>query len=97
MPEKSRAYSSVPHEEALNNSEGHLSIDTLSAYHRRVLASEENAKVRAHVVLCSSCRALLLDLARFLDDPGDPGRLPVEDIVAAWQQLQKTHLKTGIR
>ena len=97
MPEKARAYAGEPHEEALNNSEGHLSIDTLSAYYRRVLASDENAKVRAHIVLCPSCRALLLDLARFLDDPGDPGRLPVEDVVAAWQQLQKAHLKTRVR
>jgi hypothetical protein len=97
MSEKVKARIEAIDEEPRSDPEGHLSIETLSAYHRRVLSPGKSAKVRSHVVLCPACRALLLDLARFLDDTAGLCRLSPEEVTAAWQRLQKTGLKAGAR
>jgi hypothetical protein len=91
MPERSRSRAELP-EESLDQtgsgSQGHVSIEVLSAYHRRSLASEEAAQVRSHVVHCRACRSLLLDLAQFLDDEQGPGHMTPEDVEEARRQLE---------
>lgn len=81
------------HPQASPVSQEHLSIEILSAYHRRVLPAAASARVRRHVVSCAECRDLLLDLARFLEDrEGFHHRSP-DEVVAAWRKLRRSAAK----
>lgn len=84
-------------EAAASELEGHLSIETLSAYHRRILPAEQNAEVRSHIVLCPSCQALFLDLVRFLDDQGGPHTLSADEVTTAWKRLRQSDLASRAR
>jgi|SRR5215213_8037836 len=91
MPERSRVRAELP-EEALDQTGSrpldHVSIEVLSAYHRRGLPPEEATQVRSHVVQCRACRRLLLDLAQFMDDEQGPGSLTSKDVEEARRQLE---------
>jgi hypothetical protein len=74
--------------EPAESPQGHLSIKTLGEYHRRLLSPQASGRVRSHVVQCSACRTLLLDLARFLDDAQGAGRLTAEEVEEARRKLE---------
>lgn len=82
--------------EPLQDPYDHLSIEILSAYHRRVLSPQESSQARSHMVRCAACRALLLDLARFLDDAQGSGQLTVEEVEDARRKLE-VHTRARVR
>jgi hypothetical protein len=91
MSEKRRIRAQEPEQffdETIAEPQGHCSIETLSAYHRRLLSPQETELVRDHVVLCRACQLLLLDLARFLDDEQRPGRITPEEVEEARRRLE---------
>lgn len=87
MSDKIAARAKDP-EAPLKELQGHLSLSTLNAYHRRSLPSQRAAEVRRHLVECSACRSLFLDFARFLDDAQGPGRLTPEEVEESRRRLE---------
>ena len=91
MSERRRVRANLPEEsfdQPSNGPQGHVSIEILSAYHRRDLPPEEATQVRSHVVQCRPCQRLLLDLAHFLDDEQGPGHITPQDVEEARRQLE---------
>lgn len=72
--------------EAREQNNDHLSIETLDAYHRGALNANEAAGIRRHLVLCRECSETLLDLAQFLEESQEPGRLWSAELTAAWEE-----------
>src|SRR4051794_40419078 len=68
---------------------GHLSIPQLGAYHRDQLTDDEQEALREHLLVCRECRQILLDLVEFLDGDPPPSRSSAEEVVTAWQELQR--------
>lgn len=65
----------------------HLSADDLAAYHEGRLSGDEDARLADHLVGCTECTSLLLDLERFqVDDPSDVATSEFE-LAAAWRGL----------
>lgn len=59
----------------------------LIAYHAGRLASDQSDEVQAHLVRCSACRAVLADVAAFVDvsRPGEPE----PDVEREWKEFQR--------
>jgi Putative zinc-finger len=67
----------------------HPTVEALAAYHEDRVSPAEQEALREHLTLCSECRGLVLDLARFdelgRDEEGEPvGR----DLDSAWDALR---------
>jgi len=82
---------------AAGKSAEHLSVEVLSAYYRRTLPAATATRVRRHVVLCSECRDLLLDLARFLEDRQGLHNHSAAEVKAAWKKLLASRQRRPVR
>jgi hypothetical protein len=75
--------------------EVHLEIDTLDAYYRCLLGSEEQEATRYHIVLCADCRELLRGYIEFLGDDLGESRVSLAELMAAWEELRQKRSGTS--
>lgn len=66
----------------------HLEVADLIRYHEGSLPEDEMKMLPRHLVGCSTCMRLLLDLAAFLDDGPKNSSLTDEELESAWDALQ---------
>lgn len=67
----------------------HPTVEALAAYHEDRVSPAEQEALREHLTLCSECRGLVLDLARFDDLGHDEEGEPVgRDLDSAWEALR---------
>jgi hypothetical protein len=69
----------------------HLGAAILSAYHDRMLPTEQVSRVQEHLVACGQCRSQLLDHVRFMDAASEEMTDGVSSFeeAAAWRQLEE--------
>lgn len=77
------------HTLAETDREGHPSFEQMGAYHRGQLGAEQEEVIRDHFLFCRECRGLMLELVSFLDGSSPVGDSSGEEIVTAWQKLQR--------
>ena len=72
----------------MNDTETHLPVEELAAYHAGGLPGIEEARVQAHLMGCPACTRMLLDLdvLRSGADPDDEA--PDDEKARFWQTLQ---------
>jgi hypothetical protein len=68
--------------------DSHPGVADLGLYHEGSLPDGAMKKLQRHLVLCSTCMGLLLDLASFLDESPENSALTNEELEAAWEALQ---------
>ena len=73
----------------------HASIADLEAYHESRLSPVHMKQIQRHLVLCSECLGLLLDLVAFLE--AEPqAALSEGELNAAWSMLQSSLQKDDL-
>jgi anti-sigma factor ChrR (cupin superfamily) len=77
------------HPEVWRDLDEHFELAALFAYHEGRLAPEDEIPIRAHILVCKSCREKLLDIGAFLFDSQEPARFWSTELASAWLEIQK--------
>lgn len=72
----------------MKESDSHLAVDELAAYHAGELSEAEEALVQDHLVGCSECARMLLDLDALRHGADPDEEAPEAEKEAFWQSLR---------
>jgi hypothetical protein len=78
---------SPEHDEA-GPDQNHPTIEELGDYHEHRLSSADADRVQLHLVFCSKCMRMLLDLGVFLEEEPETADASEEEQDAAWSALK---------